>query len=270
MKKYLFIFNVQTAFVIGLSLVSAYISLHFQFKLFIDFLIMGLIIAFPITFTMREAFKRRERALQYLSLFKASLQSVYYSLENSKLEKEKKLEFKYILAKISEDLLQYLSRKSEDHATVQQSTSAVFEFIRGNKDSFKRSYSVKILLFISRVNESIEFLIATRRHQTPQAVRYIILVAIYLFAILYPASLLNRTGFQVDLWYVFAMTVFKVLILIFLYNIQSSLEDPFNQNSPDGIKLMDFQFSGLPATAANSIDLETTGFLKERPDDHEE
>ena len=41
------------------------------------------------------------------------------------------------------------------------------------------------------------------------------------------------------------MTVSKALVLIFLYNIQNLLEDPFNQNSPDGIRLDDFKFLGL-------------------------
>jgi hypothetical protein len=266
MKKYLFIFNAQTAFVIILSLISAYISLHFQFKLYIDFLIMGLIIAFPITFTMREAFKRRERAIQYLSLFKASLSSVFYCIESSKIDREKKLEFKSILTKASNDLLQYLSKRSEDFSSAQKVAGSVFAFIHTNKDDLKSSLSVKILLFLSRANESIEFLIATRRHRTPQAVRLIILFAIYFFVIFYPAALLNRTGFDEPLWYVFAMTVFKALILIFLYNIQSSLEDPFDQNSPDGIKLNDFQFSGLSVESISPGEFETTRFGNEMPE----
>jgi len=42
------------------------------------------------------------------------------------------------------------------------------------------------------------------------------------------------------------MTSLKSLFLISFYNIQKMLEDPFNQNSPDGIRLNDFQFVYQP------------------------
>ena len=35
----------------------------------------------------------------------------------------------------------------------------------------------------------------------------------------------------------------KILILISLYNIQVLMEDPFNVNTPDGIRLDDFRLS---------------------------
>jgi hypothetical protein len=62
------------------------------------------------------------------------------------------------------------------------------------------------------------------------------------FAILYPASLLHRIGFQVSLWYVFVTTYFKAFLFTCLYNIQYSLEDPFNQDGVDCIRLHDFEF----------------------------
>ncbi len=72
MKKFNFILSIHTPVIILLSFISAYISLHFHFVLYIDFIIVSVIIAFPISFVMREAFRRREKALEYISLFKAS------------------------------------------------------------------------------------------------------------------------------------------------------------------------------------------------------
>ena len=86
MKRFTSLVNFQTLIVVCLSFVSCYLTLRFRFTMYADFLIFGLLIAFPITLTTKEAFKRRERAIQYLSLFKASLQSIYYSVINSKLE----------------------------------------------------------------------------------------------------------------------------------------------------------------------------------------
>jgi len=99
------------------------------------------------------------------------------------------------------------------------------------------------MLFFFRVTESIEFLLATKRHQTPVGIRVIVLFSIYLVAVLYPASLLDRIGFQASPWYVFAMTFFKAFLFVCLYNIQCSLEDPFKEDGVDSIRLRDFEFS---------------------------
>ena len=200
---------------------------------------------------MREAFRRRERAIAYLSLFKGSLQSVFYCFENSKLDQEKKMQIKNILSNISTGLMQYLRGKREDKCTVGQYSEQFFLFIRENEGNLKSSFSVKVMLFFFRVNESIEFLLATKRHQTPLGIRLIVLFSIYLFAVLYPASLLHRLGFQVTIWYVFAITFFKAFLFVCLYNIQCSLEDPFKEDGVDNIRLRDFEFPqpGEPFTA---------------------
>ena len=244
MKKFLFIFNKQTLLVVILSYLSSFLSLRFQISMYIDFLFVGVFIAFPLTFTLREAFKRRERALQYLSLFKGSLQSVFYSFEKSKLEADKKLEFENIAVNTSDVLIRYLSSKAGDAAEVQKASRSIAEFIHINRKELKGSFAVKILLFLFRVNTSIEFLLATKRHRTPWGVRAVVLFVVYGFIIFYPASLLNDKGFDVALWYVFVMTVFKGLLLISLCNVQMLLEDPFNPDGFDSIRLNDFQFTG--------------------------
>jgi predicted membrane chloride channel (bestrophin family) len=242
MKKYRFLFSIHTIIIACISLISSYISIQFELTLFADFLIVGVILAFPISFAMREAFRRRERAIAYLSLFKGSLQSVFYCFENSKLDQERKKQVKNIFSNISSGLMQYLKGKPEDACTVDQHSEQFFSFIRDNEENLKSSFSVKIMLFFFRVTESIEFLLATKRHRTPIGIRLIVLFSFYLFAVLYPASLLHRIGFQVSLWYVFVTTYFKAFLFICLYNIQYSLEDPFKEDGVDSIRLRDFEF----------------------------
>ena len=249
MKKYLLIFNFQTLLITVLSLLSCYVTVYFQFKIFSDFLLIGLLILFPLTFTMREAFRRRERSLQYLSLLKASLQSVYYSFQNSSLEESKKTEFGNLANNLSVSLMQYLSGASTEVAAVERARQALITFILQNKKAIKK-ISDKILLFVFRTNESLEFLLAVRRHNTPWGPRTIILLAIYLFAIFYPPSALFQGGAGLKMWNLFFMTVFKVLILISFYNVQVLMEDPFDPKSPDGIRLNDFQFSRETISAA--------------------
>lgn len=241
-KKYLSIFNFQTLLITVLSLLSCYLTVYFQFKIYADFLLVAILIVFPLTFTMREAFRRRERSLQYLSLLKASLQSVYYSFRNSNLEEDKKNEFGTIASNLTVTLMQYLSGASQEAPSVERARQTMITYILQNKKAIRKT-SDKIILFVFRINESVEFLLAVRRHHTPWGPRTIILIAIYLFAIFYPASTLYAGGPALQVWNLFLMTLFKALILISFYNVQVLMEDPFDQNSPDGIRLNDFQFN---------------------------
>jgi len=238
----LLIFNYQSLLIVIISLVSCFVSVYFQLKIYADFLIIGIIIVFPLTFTMREAFRRRERSLQYLSMLKACIQSVYFHMQNCKLETYKKTEFGNISHHITDTLMAYLSGTSKDVVAVQKASYAIVTFINQNRKATNKT-SVKVFLFMSKINESIEFLLAVRRHKTPWGPRVIVLFAIYAFAIFYPPAVLYKTGFDFQVWNLFLATIFKVLILISLYNVQVLMEDPFSADNPDGIRLDDFRFT---------------------------
>jgi len=244
MKKFTAIVNWQTLIVICLSFVSCYFTIRYHFTMYMDFLIFGLLIAFPITLTTKEAFKRRERAMQYLSLFKASLQSVYYNVLNSKIEYREKESFKNIAIDLTGTLINYLKTANPgDPSPIHAASDKIASFIMRNKKALKGSLPDKILFFLFRVNNSVEFLLATKRHRTPRGLHTVVKVAIYLFVIFYPASLLHETGPDESLTYLFISSVFKSIFLISLLNVQEMLEDPFNQSGSDDIRLEDFSFT---------------------------
>jgi len=226
-----------------LALVGSFITLRFQVKIYVDFIFLSLFIAFPITFSLKEAARKRTNAIKYLSVFNTSLQSSLYYFENSKVERDKKVEFKNVLIRTSGMLFEFLSGKSGDATAVKGASDAVFIFVQANKRHLKDGLAEKILSFQNGINENIVLLLAAKRHNTPWGVRLVTLFAIYMFVIFYPSSLVGNRGVAA-FWNVFAMTAFKSFILIWLYNVQMYLEDPFNQKSPDSIRLKDFQFDG--------------------------
>lgn len=228
---------------------------------------MGIVIVFPLTFSLRMAFRRRERALEFLSSFKSSMQSIIYAIGNSKLEMDKKLEFKNLAVNISDKLVNYLGQNQDEAIVVQTAANEIYVFIQTNLPILKRRFGQKVLLFTHRVNESVEFLLAVKRHRIPWGPKFIVLVAIYAFVVFYPAGLLNKTGFDVAFWYIFAMTAFKAFLLISFYNIQGMLEDPFNQNSPDGIRLNDFRLAIFPEPVVPIAKKEITDKTKSLSDE---
>jgi hypothetical protein len=215
-----------------------------------DFLIFGLLIAFPITLATKEAFKRRERAIEYLSLFKSTLQSIYYAVVNSKLEYREKDFFKTIATDLTSSLIHYLKGNNPGEPSfVHAASDKIAAFVIRNKKTLKGSLPDKILFYLFRVNGSIEALLATKRHRTPRGLHIVVKFAIYLFVIFYPATLLHETGPNESLGYLFMASVFKSIFLISLLNVQEMLEDPFNQLGSDDIRMGDFVFTSqlLPA-----------------------
>ena len=159
MKKFSFLFNFQTALILLLSFASSWVSLRFQIRTYFDFLILSLVIAFPLTFLLRESFRRRERAIQYLSLFKASMQSTYDGFENSKLDDVKKLEIKSHLSRISDLLMKFLIQKSVDRSEIEREANVVFKFVNVNKDVLPKRLPIRLTFFYTRAYESIQYLI---------------------------------------------------------------------------------------------------------------
>ncbi len=146
-----------------------------------------------------------------------------------------------IAENLSGSLFRYLMERSKDSTPVQEASHCIFTFAYANKDALKNTFAVKLFLFLFRMNESIEFLLATHRHRTPWGPKAIVLFAIYLFVLTYPATVLHDVA-GAGFWYVALMTVSKGFILISFFNVQNLLENPFDQNGADDIRLNDFRF----------------------------
>lgn len=239
MKKYFSIVNANTFLVLFVSLASSFICYRFNLTLNVDFVVLEIVIAFPLAFSLRAAFRRREVAIRFLSLFKASLQAVVYAISDSKIDELRKSEFRNIVNFLSDELIEYLAKNRHDAGKVQNASQLIYTFVNIHRSNIKSRARLKISLFTFRINQSIEFLLATRRHSIPWGPKQIVLTAIYIFVVIYPAASLYDS--QTALGSLFAVTSIKGLFLISFYNILIMLEDPFNQKSPDGIRLYDFR-----------------------------
>ncbi|WP_336514753.1 hypothetical protein [Pollutibacter soli] len=237
MKKIAFLFTAQTWIVLAVSLLSAYISLTLQLNLYVDFLILGLIIAFPLNLTIKLAFKRREQAIKELTELKATLKACFFFVENLQLPSSATIQFTETLRNSVAKTEDYLTSKNSSSLEVEKLPETFLRVFSGNKDLMKEKIYSRLLSYVQKIDESILFLVSVKKHHTPYGVRLIVLLAIYIFTVFYPASLLHKTGFDNPLWYVFVMTAFKGFILISLFNIQVGLEDSFTSSGPDKIKL---------------------------------
>jgi ABC-type multidrug transport system fused ATPase/permease subunit len=244
MNKYLSILNARTAYAIGISLLVSYATLAFDFQYNYDLALISIAIIFPLVFTIRSAFRRREKALEYLSRFKAGLITVRDSfLENRKLDNNSKEEAQRIVREISTTLNNYLGNRTTSKEQVHGKIEKVSEFIQKNNEFIGSGTALKIFRFMKEVHYSSENIIAVNQHRTPIAMRAYCLIFIYIYPFIYTPALYHKLHDGISLnesWIVYLLSAISTFILISLYNVQDQMENPFDQKGLDDIRLNDF------------------------------
>ncbi|MEZ7830576.1 MAG: hypothetical protein QMC06_03405 [Gammaproteobacteria bacterium] len=243
MQKYLATINHRTGFVLLLCVVVTYVCLLFGFQFNLNMTLFSIAVVFPLVFTMRESFKRRDRIIALLSVFKSSINAVYYCFANNgKLSDEKKEYVGEKLQTISELFFDALTNDDYDSRLVRNKLDEIYAFLRDNSDAISNGTGLKIIRFLKDVHESIENTVGLKMHGTPVSLRAYCLVFIYVFPVLFIPTLVNDLG-DTRPYTIYALSLVHGFILISLYNVQSALEDPFDQVGLDDIKLEEFHFA---------------------------
>ena len=244
MRKYLQIINIRTFQVLLICFITSFLVIRYQVKYNFDLTVISIAIVFPLVFTIRAAFRRREKGLEYLSRFKASMMIVHYSFQrNKKLDDEKKAFIKKVLVQISDSLVLHLSLHNHDQVDLKNNLNAVFEFIQNHKEEISTSEAMKIFRFLKDVHTAIESAVAIDTHRTPISLRAYCQVFIYFFPIIYTPALLHRLDNHSPDWVVYLLSMTTGFILISLYNVQDQMENPFDQHGLDDIRLSEFKFA---------------------------
>ena len=122
MNKYLIVINYRTALVILVTLIATKIVHYYNLSLNFDLTLLSIAILFPLVFTIRGSFRRREKALEFLSEFKTGLKLCIYCIDRSdKTPDELKQEFRAIISSISDKLFGYINGENVKMEEVHES-----------------------------------------------------------------------------------------------------------------------------------------------------
>lgn len=224
-----------------MSLLVPIVAYKFKVVYNIDLTLMSIAIIFPLVFTIRGAFRRREKALEHLSRFRASLKTVHNFFQNSKMPDDLKAESTIITQGLNDALFDHLKTKSEDTANFDAKMKATIDFIQSNKISISGGTREKLFRFLRDVIESSDNLIAIHSHRTPISLKAYCLIFIYIFPVVYTPTIINKIGLENPSWLTFFIVVLSEFILISLYNIQDQMEYPFDDEGLDDIKFKLFK-----------------------------
>ena len=243
MRKYLIVINYRTVVVLIITLLATKLTEAFNLSLNFDLTLLSIAILFPLVFSIRGSFRRSEKSLEFLSEFKTGLTLCLYCIDRSeKTPEELKQKFREIIFSISEKLLGYINGKNVDMKEVQEHIQMVPDFLRENSEVIGNSTSTRIVRYMKEVNDGAECTMAIKNHRTPVSLRAYCLIFIYLFPFLHGSNLMARIDANADLlWVVYLVNCIISFVLITIYNIQVHLEDPFDQNGLDDIRIYDFK-----------------------------
>ena len=242
MKSYLSILNSRTLLTIVISVSVPYLYYFLDLHYNLDLTLVSIAIIFPLVFTIRGAFRRREKAMEHLSRFRSGLLSISYILTlNDKLESAEKSKGVDLLETISNAFLDYLNGKNNDLKTVDQNVNSFITYIEGVREQVSNGVRQKIFGHLKDVNIGQENLVAIHTHRTPISLKAYCLVFIYIFPIIYTPTIINKIGDDSPQWLTYFIVVLSEFILISLYNIQDQMEHPFDADGLDDIKLDTFR-----------------------------
>ena len=236
MNQYFSIINRRTLYTLIISLAVPFIAYRYGIKHNIDLTLISIAIIFPLVFAIRGAFRRREKALEHLSLFRASLKTVENIISSSKLELEEINEGIELIHKSNKGLFEFLVNSKESAKIHDENMQELFEFLKSKKSVLGGTLQ-KAIRFLKDTIDSADNLIGIHNHRTPISLKAYCLIFIYIFPLIYTPTIINKIGVENPVWLTYFIVVLSEFILISLYNIQDQMEYPFDKEGLDDIDL---------------------------------
>jgi hypothetical protein len=239
--------NFNDLLLILLSTLGTYICKTYGFigDLPMSFLFTSII--FPIVFSINSAYRRREDALKCLSEVKAHALALYLASRNwtNQEPQPNKVYLRNVLVSFYADMREYLSQDSEKMAKndtlIYEKFNRISLFVQDlRKSGVTPSELSRLDQYLSKIMTDYERLKSVLLYRTPYSLRSFTLFFNYSFPLFcapyfgyYLTKYSNEPYYQ--LYYL--LPVLYSCILVSLSNIQDQLENPFDMDSDDDLRL---------------------------------
>jgi len=233
--------NTATLVILAVSVVSCYVTIRFQLKIHSNMMLFGLIVSFPLVFALQSAFKRRDKVLEYLSVFSSSLLSVSEAFkQTNKMSRHNRQTIQNIIESLESELFNYLKTGNDDPVKVLSSFSQVSSFIILDRDEIDDRLKFRIGRYMKDVYDSAHYLVSIKTHGTMVGTRMLSYIFVSIFPMIQAQFLLNTFGHSFPQWIIYVISLITSITLGALILIQQQLEDPFDQDGLDDIKFDNF------------------------------
>lgn len=225
-----------------IALIVPFLAFRTNFEFDMDLTLISIAIIFPLVFTIRGSFRRREKALEHLSEFRSTMKTFsYFLMSNAKLTEEDKEEAERMMVNLSNSLMTHLKSNQVDTADIDKSMHDLYDYIQSKEELIPSKSKERLYRFMKDLHETIENVHAINIHRTPISLKAYCLIFIYIFPMIYAPTIIHRVGPDKGAWITYFIVLVSQFILISLYNIQNQLEYPFDDEGMDDIKLDNFR-----------------------------
>ena len=236
------IINRQTIIVTILALVSTYLARKFQVTANFPLTLIGIAIVFPVVFSIGEAYKRREKALDQYGILKAHGRAMYFAskdwIRDNSSDSEKKL--KKILKDLFKDTTIFFHTSDKKEALkrekkLYQNFAQLSSFIEEMRErGLSGSEVSRVNQYLSKMLSSFELLKHIYQYRPPRTLRLYSKLFIFLLPILY-SPYFAHISLEYSRGLEYAMPILFSLVLVSLDNIQDHLENPYDQHGQDDV-----------------------------------
>ena len=242
LKPYLVIINYRTWIALITSVAVPYLAFKYNIEFDMDLTLISIAMIFPLVFTIRGSFRRREKALEHLSEFRSTLKTMlYFLMSNQELPAEDKAEIETLLIDVSDTLMEHLRTNETNTSELDKSIQKVFDFIQSRDLVISGKSKERLFRIMKDLHETVENVNAINTHRTPISLKAYCLIFIYIFPLIYAPTMIHRVGPDKGEWITYFIVVLSQFIMISLYNIQNQLEFPFDDEGMDDIHLENFK-----------------------------
>jgi hypothetical protein len=242
--KLLYYFNVRTFLAVLFSQIAAFLAVTYQIKFSFNILLFGIAVVFPLHFSIQAAFRRRDKALEYFSMFKGGAMALHYSFQVSEdLPTEGKQEARNLLKQMTDQLFKQLESQVKGYQPFQQLIDSVFIFIEKNKEGISTRNKLRMIRYMRDVVESSAYLLSLVNHRTMAGLRFYGIFFTLIFPLIQAPIMLKHVELLIPTWCYYLLMATTSLILVTITNFQSMIEYPFDKRGMDNIQVQDFKLN---------------------------
>ena len=241
LKRIALIINYKTFIITSLSLISTYACMHFKIMADYPLTLIATAIVFPIVFSIGGAYKRRETALDEYGSIKAHGRALYFAVSHwlpestPELKNDLKIRLEHLMNSCKTMFFNPVSELEVHEKEVYKSFTELSEFIKTLRShGLPSGEASRSNQFLSKMMISFERIKHIYQYRTPRTLRTYSDIFIVVLPIIYGphfahAALEYSNGLE------YAMPILFSIILVALDNIQSHLENPFDQQGEDDV-----------------------------------
>ena len=237
------VFNSRIAIILIETILVYSLYNYYQINLAIDFTIISIAIVFPLVFSITSAYQRRQESITTFAEFRnkiIDISNLFFAVNGVQKEDYDKL-YNELLAAQSL-LVEYIKSPNENGKfdLLRKKRKTILILIDSYKHLFNEREKDSLIRVKNELFLSAEKLRGTKIHETPISLRKYCLIFIYLSPLLYDSQLVlsqPALGFNIETVISLLFSLLVSFVLMALYNVQEYIENPFDQNGLDDLKI---------------------------------